>query len=166
MRIEEQREERLRVLTNEIANQQLDQSNYGLYVSIGGNLPSAGGGFLWFNNKQDFLELTHHLAYFYLDGHNPDTNNNIWDTINPIVDQLQSLKISMEKARTELNSKLEPILVEIVWWGTLADLSQSGDPFSQDIRESFWYDHTQEEKTLPIPEELMAEFVVWVGNYV
>jgi hypothetical protein len=116
MRIEDKRAERLRVLTNEIVNQQPDQSNYGLYVSIGGNLPSAGGGFLWYKNKPDFLELTRHLAYFQMVGQNSETNNNIWDSINPIVDQLQSGIISMEKARTELNSEFEQILVEIFWW--------------------------------------------------
>lgn len=166
MTIEEQRDERLRILTNEIANQELDQNNYGLYVAMGGNLPSAGGGFLWYKNKSDFLELTRHLAYFYMDVQDPDTNNTIWDDIAPIVDQLQSNQLTMEEARTQLNTELEPILVEIVWWGTLLDLSQSEDSFTKDIRESFWYDQTEEEKTLPIPQEMMADFVEWVGNYV
>lgn len=145
-------------------------NGWGIYSYCDVNTPcgDGGGGFFWFDNAKDMLELSRYLCWMFpisADEHDPE----LFQENGKIIDALVAKQASLEKGKQMLNELLEGS-IQVSWWGEVKELLTDDLLFCNDIRSSFWdlrdNGSSETENIQPIPDNLEGEFLQWLKEYV
>lgn len=153
----------------DIGNQTKPQpGGWGIYSYCDVNAICGGGagGFYWFNEEQQLLELSRYLCWFFLsedEEHDPI----LFAENGKISDALAAKEIDWETARGRLNQSLEG-WVQVEWWEQVDELIAGPGQFAEEKRNYFWIeqaDNVDEEDVQPIPPEQLDAFLEWLSSY-
>jgi len=160
---------------------ELDTLGMYFYLDVNGVCGSGAGAFLWFEDREEFLQMARYVCWMF-PSYTGEYDEDLIVENGCIIDAYLQDQISLDEARAQIN-ELMAGLVQVPWWGTIKDMLKGQEEFSAETRETFWemieemrQDCEFEEgdfecdieitsKGMPIPEPMADEFRAWLVSY-
>ncbi|NMC54539.1 MAG: hypothetical protein GYA48_12980 [Chloroflexi bacterium] len=157
---------------------ELDTLGMYFYLDVNGVCGSGAGAFLWFENREEFLQMARYVCWMY-PSYTGEYDEDLLVENGRIIDAYLQGEISLDETQAQINELMSG-LVQVPWWGTLRALMNGEDQFAAEFRETFWegYQEYLEEcdddeekieltsKDMPIPEAMAIEFTSFVVDYI
>ncbi len=162
--------ERMESLIQSAGNNVPQIDSWGMYFYCDVNVPCGGGsgGFYWFDNESEMLELARYLCWMFPiteDDHDPI----LFRENGKIIDALVAKQFDLEKGKELINDLLEGSL-QVSWWGEVKELISGESEFAKEMRSSFWDEQengaSDEENFHPISGDKVQDFLDWLAEYV
>ncbi|MAT45435.1 MAG: hypothetical protein CL609_24165 [Anaerolineaceae bacterium] len=138
------------------------------YCDVGAACGGGQGGFYWFANKAELLEMAKYVSWIF-PPFQGDNDLELLEENHELIQRVISDEITLEDARIKLNEALAG-LIQVSWWGRVPELLDGDGEELKVIRSYYWSQFAEEvedeDNFTPIPPDHQVEFLKFVKEFV